>query len=151
MTFMSHRTWLVGLSIALLCLAGCEQDSTTVTGKVTYNGQPVEEGAITFRPADGKGQAFGASITNGAYTAENGSPGSRTAVIMGVKKINFGMSTEEATRKADAAQAAGKAWAGHLSEAADYIPEDAQGNSKVVEIEPREQTIDFEITGPPRQ
>jgi hypothetical protein len=120
--------------LALLCFAGCGADDTTVAGKVTYNGEPVEEGAITFRPADGKGQSFGAPIVNGEYFAEKGSPGKRTAVIVGVKKINFGMSSDEATRKADEAQAEGKAWGGHLSDPADYIAEDAEGNSQTVEI-----------------
>lgn len=54
------------------------------------------------------------------------------------------------TRMAEEAKKAGKSWGGHMSEPADYIPEDAQGNSSVVEIEPGEQTLDFAITGPPR-
>jgi hypothetical protein len=129
---------------------GCGPTATTVSGTVTYNGEPVEQGAITFRPADGQGQSFGAQIVDGAYTTAAGSPGSRTAVVMGVKKIDFGMSSDEAMRKADEAQAAGKPWGGHLSEPADYIAEDAEGNSQTVEITPGHQTLNIEVKGPPK-
>jgi len=42
----------------------------TVTGEVTYSGQPVNEGHITFTPADGKGQTAGANIVDGKFKAE---------------------------------------------------------------------------------
>ena len=139
------------LGSLLLGVSGCGGSATEITGAVTYNGQPVEEGSVTFRPTDGKGQAFGAPIANGRFTTSKASPGSKTAVIRGVKKINYGMNSDEATRKANEAIAAGKSWAGHMSEAADYIPEDAEGNSQVLEIKSGSQEIDFAIKGPPRQ
>jgi len=148
---MSKRWVLIALAMASIPLSGCGEESTSISGAVTYNGQPVEEGAISFRPADGTGQSFGARIVDGRYATEKGSPGSKKVVVMGVKKIDFGMSSDEATRKADEATAAGKAWGGHLAEPADYIPEDAEGNSQVVEVKPGEQTLDFPIKGPPRE
>jgi len=147
---MSKR-WVLILFAALQWpLAGCGEPATTISGAVTYNGEPVEEGAISFRPAEGAGQSFGAPIVNGQYSTEKASPGSKKVVVIGVKKIDFGMSSEEATRKANEAQAAGKAWGGHLSEPADYIPEDADGNGQIVEVKPGDQTLDFAIKGPPR-
>ena len=138
-------------SAALLQLTGCGGSATSVTGAVTYNGQAVEEGAISFRPADGSGQAFGAPIVNGHYATAKAFPGNKKVVVIGVKKIDFGMSSEEAMRKANDAQAEGKAWGGHLAEPADYIPEDAEGNGQTVEIKVGDQTLDFAIKGPPRK
>jgi hypothetical protein len=128
---------------------GCNQ-SVSVVGTVTYNGAPVEKGSIAFMPADGKGQPFGAAITDGRYSADKPTPGKRIATIRGLKKINFGRSSEESLKMYEAAKAAGKEWAGNVSEPADYIPEAAEGNGQTVEITPGPQTLDFAITGPPR-
>lgn len=52
-----------------LCL-GCGSDGlVSVTGTVKVDGQPVEQGGITFEPADGKSQTTGATITSGVYSA----------------------------------------------------------------------------------
>lgn len=41
-----------------------------VTGTVTYEGTPVENGSIVFDPADGKGMSAMAGIVNGEITGE---------------------------------------------------------------------------------
>jgi len=65
---------LVGLFAA--CLLGCSGATTaTVSGSVTFNGQPVERGAISLWPEDGKGSVAGAGIENGRYTIERVAPG----------------------------------------------------------------------------
>jgi hypothetical protein len=137
--------------MVLLAAVGCGDQATTITGKVTYNGEPVEMGAISFLPTDGKGQIFAAQILDGAYSVPKAAPGSRTVNIRGTKKVNFGQSSEEAIRLSQEAQAAGHAWAGHVSEPADYIPDDAEGNNQTVEIARGEQTLDFNLKGPPRK
>jgi hypothetical protein len=134
------------LSVSLLL--GCGQ-KTSVSGKVTYNGEIVEKGMISFKPVGNTGRSFGSPIENGAYEVADAQSGKWTAVVIGVKKINFGMSSEEAARMANENKAPG-ALAGHVSEAADYIPADAEGNSREVEITSGSQSIDFAITGPPR-
>jgi hypothetical protein len=146
---MSSRLYLLGMTLALTFVIGCSQ-KTSVSGKVTYNGEPVEKGMISFKPSGGTGRSFGAPIENGAYEVSEALPGAWTAVIVGVKKINFAMSSEEAARKANENKSASGALAGHVSEAADYIPEDAEGNSKTVEITAGSQTMDFDVKGPPR-
>jgi len=42
----------------------------TVTGEVTFDGQPVKDGHVTFTPVDGKGQTGGAPIVDGKFKAE---------------------------------------------------------------------------------
>ena len=67
---------------ALLVLASCGGSDDglgkryPVSGKVTYNGQPLEKGVISFIPEDAKKNA-GASgqIENGAYTLSTGGEG----------------------------------------------------------------------------
>lgn len=73
-----HRTpkkCLGALSAALIvavAIGGCGRNSgparVRVTGTVTYQGKPVEEGQISFRPIDGKANPVsGAEIIGGKY------------------------------------------------------------------------------------
>src|SRR5687768_11835325 len=50
------------------CGGGASGPKGTVTGMVTYNDKPVDEGFISFFPADGKGSSNGSPITKGKYT-----------------------------------------------------------------------------------
>lgn len=144
---MSLRLTLIGLLLFTLGSVGCEQ-KTVVTGKVTYNGQPVEKGAISFRPS-GPGQSFGANIKDGAYEAPQAKPGSWMALIVGVREIDHSLSSGDAAKKA-AENKTPDHLAGHVSQAADYIAPDAEGNSKQVEITAGSQTLDFDLKGPPK-
>jgi hypothetical protein len=146
---MITRLYAIAIALTISALVGCQQE-TVVSGTVTYNGQPVEKGMVSFKPSGGTGQSFGAPIENGAYEAKQAKPGAWTAVIVGVKRIDFAMSSDEAAKKANEQKMAGSPLAGHVSEAADYIPENAEGNSKTVDITSGLQTIDFEVKGPPR-
>jgi len=52
----------------LVVLSGCgDQGTTTVQGKVTFEGQPVESGKIIFEPADRIGATAGGKIEQGTY------------------------------------------------------------------------------------
>lgn len=58
------------LALALACLAsftGCGSETNSVSGKVTFNGQPVTGGSITFLPA----ATGGSSSTAGKPAASN--------------------------------------------------------------------------------
>ncbi|HEY1187285.1 MAG TPA: hypothetical protein VGE74_06485, partial [Gemmata sp.] len=56
---------------AAVALVGCsdEPQFVDVSGTVSYEGKPVEDGAVTFVPTDGKGQTAGGTIKDGHYTA----------------------------------------------------------------------------------
>jgi hypothetical protein len=61
---------LACVTALVLVLAGCSGVRTaTVKGTVTYNGDKVESGVITFFPVDGMTPTAGATITDGTYTA----------------------------------------------------------------------------------
>jgi len=81
----AHVYWLVGL---LLLVAGCSKGPAVVslTGQVTLNGLPLEDGDIRFVPKDGKGATAGAVIEKGKYEAKV-TPGPKTVHINAFKVV----------------------------------------------------------------
>jgi hypothetical protein len=65
---MRAALWLL-LSLVPLA-AGCGRQTCTVTGQVTFDGQPIELGEISFVPVDGAGTSEGAVITRGEFSCE---------------------------------------------------------------------------------
>jgi hypothetical protein len=53
---------------ALLALAGCSGNDGKVSGTVTVDGKPLENGSILFVPVDGKTPTTGGSIKEGHYS-----------------------------------------------------------------------------------
>jgi hypothetical protein len=84
------------IAAALTMYLGCSSDQNTIEGAITFDGQPVERGSITFEPASGAGPSAGGTIENGRYKfdAEGVTPGEMIVRISGVrptgKKIEAG-------------------------------------------------------------
>jgi hypothetical protein len=74
---------LVGLAIVL---PGCSDGTLSITGKVTLDGTPLQEGKIRFVPADGQGPTAEAVITAGSYEVAL-LPGAKKVVIEGWRKV----------------------------------------------------------------
>jgi hypothetical protein len=133
------------LSLPLLLLGftasfvGCTNESeTSVRGSVTFNGAPVSSGYITFNPT-GSGTSFAAPIVDGKFTTQKAYAGQYQVLI--TSGVNFAApKSRDEAEKQRAAQQPPPA-----------IPEDAEGNNQTVEVKPGEQTLDFALTGPPRQ
>jgi hypothetical protein len=84
-----HGTWVYALATgAIVALSGCSTGPAvgTVTGEVTFDGQPVKDGHISFTPVDGKGQTGGAPIADGNFRAEQVSATKMKVEIHGNKK-----------------------------------------------------------------
>ena len=70
---MSKLTRAFGSLGLCAVLAGCGSSKYSgekrypLTGEVTFDGQPVDLGSISFIPADGKGRASGGDIADGKY------------------------------------------------------------------------------------
>jgi len=65
----------------LLALVGCGRGGGTVSGKVTFNGQPVPSGTVTFVSADG--HAFPTIIQeDGSYVVEHVATGPATITVV---------------------------------------------------------------------
>jgi len=71
-----------------LLIAGCSTKPPvgTVTGEVTFEGKPVEDGRITLIPVDGKSQPAGDVIKDGKYEIKNAPVGSMKVEVNGNKK-----------------------------------------------------------------
>ena len=75
------------LLVMVLVAAGCSENSAArVSGEVTLDDQPLENGAISFVPADGKGPSSEGVIVGGRYTVEV-TPGSKRVEIRGFKSL----------------------------------------------------------------
>jgi hypothetical protein len=57
-----------GLACAtLLLVMGCSDGRVRVSGSVLFEGKPLEEGFVSFEPADGMGPTTGGMIAGGKY------------------------------------------------------------------------------------
>lgn len=125
-----------------LVLAGCQQ-SNSVHGTVSYDGEPVKGGSIMFMPADGQGTLVGAQIREGRYVVYDPSPGKYVAKIEAAGQSAVPQSSEESfTRAMESAQ---------NPVPDDFTPQNAIGNMQEVEIEPGSQTLDFDLKPPVRR
>jgi hypothetical protein len=70
MAFLTRHTIAVTIGLGLVLSVGCNSKSPTgrytVSGAVTFQGKPLEQGTIEFAPEGGA--ASGTVITGGAYT-----------------------------------------------------------------------------------
>ena len=85
---MNSRTifFLLTLCVVSLAISGCGKEKHyTVSGTVSYKGELVPDGSISFVPGDPKLSPQGASISNGKYTAKV-RKGTMTVRITGSKQ-----------------------------------------------------------------
>ncbi len=127
------------LLVFSLALVGCSS-SNGVSGTVTYEGDPVASGSITFTPADGVGPVVGATITNGEYEVADIAPGRKIVQIVGVKDLQLPKSSAEMAAAAQAGSAG--------EQSADEIPPDAIGNNQEVMIPFEGDSLDFHLKKP---
>ena len=67
---MRYLVWLF-LGASIVPSAGCQQpDIGTVSGRVTINGEPAENGSIAFFPVSGASFTTGSEISQGRYRAK---------------------------------------------------------------------------------
>jgi hypothetical protein len=153
-----HVGW-ISLAAVALTLSGCgdavNKKGVTITGTVTYDGQPVPKGYIQFLPEDGKGNNAGVEIHDGKFKAQNVTPGknriqiSSTATDSGPKgppDMAAMMRQQEQRKRAGMDQ--GKQAATDYG--AGQVPSDAVGNNEVQEIPNENVELTFELK-PPKQ
>jgi hypothetical protein len=136
----------VGLAVFALAAAGCGGNVATVSGTVTYEGQPVGKGAITFLPADGIGPVAGGPIADGHFTVDGMTPGPKVVQVVAVKLVPFARNTEEMARRA--AENKSKGDGSGLIDPADTIPADAEGNNATREVIAGKQTLNLDLKKP---
>lgn len=75
--------------LAAMTILGCGPsglDVLPVSGKVTFDGEPIVEGRIQFRLVDGDQRAFSGQITNGQYELET-LPGKMTVEVTASRMV----------------------------------------------------------------
>jgi hypothetical protein len=55
---------------SLAAFTGCGGGKTTVSGSVSFDGKPVEDGSLMFTPKDGKQPPTAAAVKGGQYSVE---------------------------------------------------------------------------------
>lgn len=81
----SRRRLSVLVCAAVLAL-GCGDGRVRVRGTVLFAGVPLEEGAIAFEPADGRGPTTGGAVAGGKYDLTGDAraiPGEKVVRIIG--------------------------------------------------------------------
>src|SRR5262245_31679216 len=134
----SRRRTLLGAACAgVLLVAGCGGGRVRVHGTVLFEGKPLEEGFISFEPADGVGPTTGGAITGGQYdlTGEaRATAGEKIVRVIGSRKTG---------RKVPAGNPPGAM----VDEWAQCIPKEYNDQSALrVTITPgRDNTHDFDL------
>lgn len=79
----------LGLPFFLAILAGCSPTAVRVSGTVTYKGQPLPGGLITFRPVDGQYNSVTADIDpQGQYSVDL--PAGEVMVVIDNRRLGSG-------------------------------------------------------------
>jgi len=136
-SLLCSRPTLLILFLALLA-TGCSGGGggVTISGTVTYNGTPLEKGAITFLPEDGKGASSGAMIEKGQYKATNVSRGKNRVQVVASSTVQTPATQEEAMKMPSS----------QLKSNAPNITLDDEGNNHVKEIT-ESQIINIDLKG----
>lgn len=129
-----------------LLSAGCGSDVASVSGLVSYEGEPVANGYVTFAPADGKGPMVGGAVTNGRYAVGNVPPGPKVVKVEASNGAAPSVQTSE-----DAARVSkemkGKYGADGIIRT-ETVPVNAVGNNQEIEVKPGTQTLDLSLKKP---
>jgi hypothetical protein len=130
------RSFTTACSFVLVaCLVvGCgEAKLSDVSGTVTYDGQAVERGSISFIPVDGNGPSGGAPIENGKYTATRVHTGMTKVTISGVKVTGKKKMYDDPNSP-------------EVITSAEYIPDKYNKMTELrYEVQPGSQVKDFEL------
>lgn len=128
-----QRSCFLIFAFVLLGCLGCGGQGSTVSGTVTYNGQPVEKGHINFIPADGKGTPVGGDIKNGQYSVKGVAPGKNRVEVSSYTTAatdSMGDATKDKKAKLPA----------------DAIAPNDEGNGKTHEIGSGSTELDLKLT-----
>lgn len=82
---LPRRKLLASLLVPLLLghlAAGCSAKKGTVSGKVTYNGNPLTRGMVTFLPESGQGGAFSSPIKEDGTYMVSGVPAGKMKIAV---------------------------------------------------------------------
>jgi hypothetical protein len=82
-----NRRILLPAAVLAGLASGCGGGLVAVSGTVTLDGRPADDGSVSFQPADGQGPSAGGSVREGRFEVSPGlTPGTyKVAVRAGLK------------------------------------------------------------------
>ncbi|MCC9605869.1 hypothetical protein LOC68_20760 [Blastopirellula sp. JC732] len=135
--FNLHNVWgAVGFAVLMAALVGCGKSDgmIKVTGNVMFNGEPVENGSISFTPVDGRGSSGGGLIENGQIVRGKSSPGNIAVQIYANKTVEKKNPTREEIER------------GITSDQVQILPATYNRQSKLrITISDSERHFDFDL------
>lgn len=140
------RRILALLSPLVLIASGCSNPGATVSGTVTYEGEPVKTGYVTFAPSDGKGPSVGAQITDGKYTADKVPPGPKLVRVEASSGAAPSVQSQADVEKLSK-ELKGKLGPDGIIRT-DTVPPEAEGNNQQFEVKAGTQTLDLPLKKP---
>jgi len=160
---LARRFFALLAVCGVLALTSCGTDDGLgkryhVSGTVTYNGNPLEKGKISFVPEDPKGVGATGIIENGSYALSTG--GGDDGARAGKYKVTI-TAKEDATAKAQAdfnKASKGAAGPGHIpgqfmakaeAQAKSLIPAgygDVRATTLTAEVMEKSNTLDFKLS-----
>src|SRR5262245_35012255 len=129
---------LLPLGVLAVSLCGCLGSSTgTVSGSVTFNGQPVEKGLITFSPTGNKGGTAGGDIVSGTFRVENLVPAQYQVAVAAVPELKIVAPGAPETKRTltDA----------EIRAMIDPLPPDTTGKEQTIEVKTGAQLLNFKL------
>ncbi|VTR99239.1 hypothetical protein [Tuwongella immobilis] len=140
---MMRMRWVGGMlvGIGLMGLLGCGPSGAVVMGTVTLDGKPVDDGSITFEPADGQGASVGSTITAGKFQVD-----STQGMLPGKKKVTIRASQKTGKQVA----ASPPAPAGTMvDEVRIFPPRGTAPPVESAEIKPGDNQLEFALQSKP--
>jgi hypothetical protein len=133
--------------VATVLATGCQKGPAvgSVSGKVTYNGQPLPYGNVVFQPPSGQ-PAGGAIQPDGTFRLSTFSE--YDGAIIGPHKVRVGCYTSQSPSQANK-KSPGEASLGQLLIPTKYTFADQSGLTATVPAEGLSEVV-FELTGPKR-
>lgn len=74
--------------LLILPIAGCSPASNPLGGSVVYDGKPLEEGFISFLPADRTGVSVGGDVRSGQYVIADVPKGKYRVLVSVTPKVD---------------------------------------------------------------
>src|SRR5206468_3386524 len=134
----------------LLLLLGCgDSNLASVSGTVTYEGQPVEKGFISFLPEDREANTAGIDIIKGKYHIKGMVPGKKRVKITALAASEPPPASGPRNREAIQGKRLARPKPSDLPKLEPLLPANAIGNIRVSDIAAGSQTHDFTLQKPP--
>ena len=126
------------VACAELASLGCGRGGSPVSGAVSFDGAPVENGRISFVPADGKGPTFGGLIEAGRYAVVAPTPGAKVVRVSAVRPTGRKLPPDPLD-----------GGAAPVDEIAPYIPEQYNDRSTLTcDVVAGQNKFDFHLKSP---